>query len=29
LDVVNGSVGELSEVEITITGGVLVEDVTP
>ena len=28
LDVVNGSVGELSEVEITITGGVLVEDVT-
>ena len=29
LDVVNGSVGELSEVEITITGGTLVEDVTP
>ena len=29
LDLVNGSVGELSEVEITITGGVLVEDVTP
>jgi hypothetical protein len=29
LDIVNGSVGELSEVEITITGGVLVEDVTP
>ena len=28
LDLVNGSVGELSEVEITITGGVLVEDVT-
>ena len=29
LDVVNGTVGELSEVEITITGGTLVEDVTP
>jgi len=29
LDVVNGSVGELSEVEITLTGGTLVEDVTP
>jgi hypothetical protein len=29
LDVINGSVGELSTVEITITGGVLVEDVTP
>ena len=28
LDLVNGSVGELSEIEITITGGVLVEDVT-
>ena len=28
LDLVNGAVGELSEVEITITGGVLVEDVT-
>ena len=28
LDVVNGSVGELSEVEITLTGGTLVEDVT-
>ena len=28
LDLVNGSVGELSEVEITITGGVLVEDIT-
>ena len=28
LDLVNGSVGELSEVEITITGGVLVEDTT-
>jgi len=29
LDVINGSVGELSEVEITITGGTLVEDTTP
>ena len=29
LDVVNGSVGELSEVEITLTGGTLVEDTTP
>jgi hypothetical protein len=29
LDVVNGTVGELSEVEITITGGTLVEDTTP
>jgi hypothetical protein len=29
LDLVNGSVGELSEVEITVTGGTLVEDVTP
>ena len=29
LDLVNGSVGELSEVEITITGGTLVEDTTP
>ena len=29
LDVINGAVGELSEVEITITGGTLVEDVTP
>lgn len=28
LDVVNGSVGELSEVEITLTGGTLVEDTT-
>jgi hypothetical protein len=28
LDVINGAVGELSEVEITITGGTLVEDVT-
>jgi hypothetical protein len=28
LDVVNASLGELSEVEITITGGTLVEDVT-
>jgi hypothetical protein len=28
LDLVNGSVGELSEVEITVTGGVLVEDIT-
>jgi hypothetical protein len=29
LDVVNGTVGELSEVEITLVGGTLVEDVTP
>ena len=29
LDVVNGSVGELSEVEITLVGGTLVEDVIP
>ena len=29
LDVINGAVGELSEVEITITGGTLVEDTTP
>jgi hypothetical protein len=29
LDVVNGSVGELSEVEITLVGGTLVEDTTP
>ena len=29
LDVVNGSVGELSEVEITLTGGTLVEDIIP
>jgi hypothetical protein len=29
LDVVNGTVGELSEVEITITGGTLVEVTTP
>ena len=29
LDLVNASLGELSEVEITITGGVLVEDITP
>ncbi len=29
LDVVNASLGELSEVEITITGGTLVEDTTP
>ena len=29
LDVINGSVGELSTVEITLTGGTLVEDVTP
>lgn len=29
LDVVNATVGELSEVEITLTGGTLVEDVTP
>jgi hypothetical protein len=28
LDLINASLGELSEVEITITGGVLVEDVT-
>jgi hypothetical protein len=28
LDLVNTAIGELSEVEITITGGVLVEDVT-
>lgn len=28
LDVVNASLGELSEVEITITGGTLVEDTT-
>ena len=28
LDLVNGAVGELSEVEITITGGTLVEDIT-
>jgi hypothetical protein len=28
LDVINGSVGELSEVEITLVGGTLVEDVT-
>ena len=29
LDVVNGSVGELSEIEITLTGGTLVEDIIP
>ena len=29
LDVVNATLGELSEVEITITGGTLVEDTTP
>jgi hypothetical protein len=29
LDVVNASLGELSEVEITLTGGTLVEDITP
>ena len=29
LDVLNTSLGELSEIEITITGGVLVEDITP
>ena len=29
LDVVNGTVGELSEVEITLVGGTLVEDTTP
>lgn len=29
LDVLNGSLGELSEVEITITGGTLVEKTTP
>ena len=29
LDVVNGSVGELSEVEITLVGGTLVEDTVP
>ena len=29
LDVVNASLGELSEVEITITGGTLVEDIVP
>ena len=29
LDVINGAVGELSEVEITITGGTLVEDTAP
>jgi hypothetical protein len=28
LDVVNATLGELSEIEITITGGTLVEDVT-
>jgi hypothetical protein len=28
LDLVNASLGELSEVEIVITGGTLVEDVT-
>ena len=29
VDVLNGSVGELSEIEITLTGGTLVEDTTP
>ena len=29
VDVLNGSVGELSEIEITLTGGTLVEDVVP
>ena len=29
LDVINASLGELSEVEITITGGTLVEDTVP
>ena len=29
VDVVNGTVGELSEIEITLVGGTLVEDVTP
>lgn len=28
-DVVNASVGELSEVEVTVVGGTLVEDTTP
>lgn len=29
VDVLNASLGELSEVEITLTGGTLVEDTTP
>lgn len=29
LDVVNATVGELSEVEVVVSGGVLVEDTTP
>lgn len=29
VDVLNAALGELSEIEITITGGVLVEDVVP
>ena len=29
VDVVNGTVNELSEIEITLVGGTLVEDVTP
>ena len=29
LDMVNGSLGELSEIEATFTGGTLVEDTTP
>ena len=29
LDVVNATLGELSEVEIVLTGGTLVEDITP
>jgi len=29
VDVLNAALGELSEIEITITGGVLVEDIVP
>jgi hypothetical protein len=29
LDIINGSIGELSEVEITLVGGTLVEDTVP
>ena len=29
VDVLNGTVGELSEIEITLVGGTLVEDTTP
>jgi hypothetical protein len=29
VDVLNATLGELSEIEITLTGGTLVEDVTP